>query len=561
MRLSDYSFAWKLRGVMILVAIALGASAVINLFSLHNTMLNDRKVTLRYVVDQSASIIEDFAKRAKSGEFSEAEAKERALKAVSAQRYDGNNYVFVTERNGTLVMHPLAPQLEGKSAASVKDPNGNTPIADLTKVVAQSGSGYVTYVWPHPNTKENAPKLAYGRLVDGWNLIVATGIYTDDVEAAFWKSATTDIITLIGIMIVIGGLGIAVERSTTHPMRDITDALSRLAEGDTSVKTDADDRKDEIGDLARALEVFRTNRKEADRLAKEQDAANAAQLKRAKSIDARIAVFEQEVESNLTVVNAALDQLRSTATGMAAQSDQTTSQAANVAAATEQAATNVDTVASAAEQLASAIDEITAQVARSSDIAQAGAGEADDASAIFAELASASDKIGEVVELIQSIAEQTNLLALNATIEAARAGEAGKGFAVVAAEVKNLANQTTRATEDIAGHINGIQDSTQAALGAIEHLSARMKELNEVAGGIAAAVSEQDAATGEIARNVAEAASGTKDVAHNVVGLRESAEEERRASGEVLTASNSLSDKSQALLTQIKRFLEDIRAA
>jgi methyl-accepting chemotaxis protein len=561
MRLSDYSFAWKLRGVMILVAIALGASAIINLFSLHTTMLNDRKVTLRYVVDQSASILEDFAKRAKSGELSKEEAKEKALKTLASQRYDGNNYVFVTERNGTLVMHPLAPQLVGKSASSVKDPGGGTPIADLAEIVAKSGSGYVNYVWAHPNTKENAPKLAYGRLVEDLDMIVATGIYTDDVEAAFWNNATTDIITLLAIMLVIGGLGLAVERSTTHPMRDITEALSRLAEGDTSVKTDADERKDEIGDLARALEVFRANRKEADRLQKEQEAANAAQLARAKQVDARIARFEQEVESNLTVVNAAVDQLRTTATGMSAQSEQTTSQAANVAAATEQAATNVETVASAADQLAAAIDEITAQVTRSSEIAQSGASEADDASAIFAALANASDKIGEVVELIQSIAEQTNLLALNATIEAARAGEAGKGFAVVAAEVKNLANQTTRATEDIAGHIDGIQNSTQGALGAIEHLSARMKELNEVAGGIAAAVSEQDAATGEIARNVTEAAAGTKEVAHNVVGLREAAEEELQASGEVLSASNSLSDKSQALLGQIQQFLKDIRAA
>ena len=383
----------------------------------------------------------------------------------------------------------------------------------------------------------------------------------DDVMAAFWQSTTIGIIVFVGVLVIICGLGFAVEKSTTVPMRKITEALSRVAKGDTSVQTEGQDRGDEIGDLARALEVFLENRKKADRLQKQHEEANQAQIERAKRIDARIKAFENDVESNLTVVNAALSQLRSTASEMAGQSDLTTSKAANVAAATEQAATNVDTVAAAAEQLAAAIDEITSQVARSSEIAQSGADEADDASAIFAELANASEKIGEVVELIQSIAEQTNLLALNATIEAARAGEAGKGFAVVAAEVKNLANQTTRATEDIAGHITGIQESTQGALGAIEHLSGRMKELNEVAGGIAAAVSEQDAATGEIARNVAEAASGTKEVAHNVVGLRESAEEERQASNEVLRASDSMTDKSQVLLSQIQEFLKDIRAA
>lgn len=561
MKLSDYPLAWKLRGVIVLVAIALVIMAAINLASLHNTMLNDREVTLRYTVDQSASILEHFAKRANSGELSEEEAKKRALEIVSTQRFDGDNYVFVTDRAGTMVMHPIDPKLNGKNATTVKDPTGATPVADLAVAARNPEGGYVSYVWPHPTTKNNEPKLAFAKKVNGWDFVVAAGIYTDDVDAAFWARAQSDIIAFVLMMIAIGGLGYAVERGTTLPMRNITDALTRLADGDKSVRNNATDRKDEIGDLARALEVFRANREEADRLHREQEEANALQLARAKNVDARIAQFEHEVESNLTTVNAALEQLRSTATSMATQSDHTTVQAANVAAATEEAATNVDTVASAAQQLAAAIDEITLQVSRSSDIAQSGENEADEATAVFAELASASEKIGEVVELIQSIAEQTNLLALNATIEAARAGEAGKGFAVVAAEVKNLANQTTRATEDIADHIGGIQNSTQGALSAIEHLSSRMKELNEVAGGIAAAVSEQDAATGEIARNVTEAAEGTKEVARNVVGLRHSAEEELHSSSDVLDASNSLSEKSQALLSQIKKFLIDIRAA
>ncbi|MBE71234.1 MAG: chemotaxis protein [Thalassospira sp.] len=561
MKLSDYSLAWKLRGVMFLVALALAAVSIIDLYSLYTTMIKDRQETLRYVVDQSASIIDNFANRAKQGEFSEEEAKKLALETVKAQRFDGENYVFVASLDGTMVMHPINASLNGKPVSAVKDPTGATPVAALVEAARAPEGGYVDYVWPHPESKEVTPKLGYARTAGDWGLVVSAGVYMDDVMAAFWQSTTIGIIVFVGVLVIICGLGFAVEKSTTVPMRKITEALSRVAKGDTSVQTEGQDRGDEIGDLARALEVFLENRKKADRLQKQHEEANQAQIERAKRIDARIKAFENDVESNLTVVNAALSQLRSTASEMAGQSDLTTSKAANVAAATEQAATNVDTVAAAAEQLAAAIDEITSQVARSSEIAQSGADEADDASAIFAELANASEKIGEVVELIQSIAEQTNLLALNATIEAARAGEAGKGFAVVAAEVKNLANQTTRATEDIAGHITGIQESTQGALGAIEHLSGRMKELNEVAGGIAAAVSEQDAATGEIARNVAEAASGTKEVAHNVVGLRESAEEERQASNEVLRASDSMTDKSQVLLSQIQEFLKDIRAA
>jgi methyl-accepting chemotaxis protein len=561
MKLSDYSFAWKLRGVMVLVALALAAVSINDLYSLYTTMIKDREQTLQYVVDQSASVIDDFAKRAEQGEFSEEEAKKLALETVKAQRFDGHNYVFVASLDGMMLMHPINAGLNGKPVSTVKDPTGATPVVDLVNAARSPEGGYVNYVWPHPDSKEVTPKLGYAKATSDWDMVVSAGVYMDDVMAAFWQSTTNGIIVFVVVLVVIGGLGFAIEKSTTAPMRNITEALSRVAKGDISIQTEGKDRKDEIGDLARALEVFRENREKADRLQQEQEAANRAQIERAEKIDQRIKQFENDVESNLAVVNAALTQLRSTASEMARQSDETTSKAATVAAATEQAATNVDTVAAAAEQLAAAIDEITLQVSRSSEIAQSGADEADDASNIFAELANASDKIGEVVELIQSIAEQTNLLALNATIEAARAGEAGKGFAVVAAEVKNLANQTTRATEDIAGHIDGIQSSTQGALGAIEHLSGRMKELNEVAGGIAAAVSEQDAATGEIARNVSEAASGTKEVAHNVVGLRESAEEERQASNEVLQASDSMSDKSQVLLSQIQEFLKDIRAA
>ncbi|MCC9621002.1 cache domain-containing protein [Thalassospira sp. MA62] len=545
---------------MIVVAVILAGLSIINLFSLHSTMLEDRKLTLRNVIDQSSSIIEYYAKRAESGEISEDEAQQAAFETVSAQRFGNDNYVFVTDRDGTILVHPQSPELVGKNAQTVRDPNGLTPISEIVQQAVTDG-GFVNYTWPHPQSRENAPKIGYGQFVADWGVVVAAGLYIDDIETAFWDRATRDIITLVVALIIIGGLSLALERSTTGPMRGIIDALAKLANGDTSVHTNAENRKDEIGDLARALEVFRTNHETADRLQKEQEASNAEQIARAEHINTRIAKFEDDVQDTLTAVNAALTQLRSTASEMSGQSDQTTSQAANVAAATEQAATNVDTVASAAEQLAAAIDEITKQVSRSSEIAQSGANEADDSGTIFAELGDASEKIGEVIQLIQSIAEQTNLLALNATIEAARAGEAGKGFAVVAAEVKNLANQTTRATEEIADHISGIQGSTQSALGAIEHLSGRMKELNEVAGGIAAAVSQQDAATAEIARNVAEAATGTKEVAHNVVGLRESAEEERQASGEVLRASTSMGEKSEALLDQIKQFLIDIRAA
>ncbi len=561
MKLSNFSLSAKLRMVLVMTAFALGGLAIFDLVTLRSALVEEKKANVRQIVDMTRSTFSHYDQLVKSGEITLEEAQTRATEFIQNARYAGNNYVFVLGLDTKVILHPIQPKLNGQNGKQVIDVNGVPILDEMVKAAHNPEGGFLTYEWNKPGHDGVFPKLAYAETFKPWGWVVTTGVYIDDVDGIFWQTAINDIAVAIAMLIVIGMAGLAIDRSTTRPLRTITEALNKLAQGDTSVTTDETDRRDEIGALARSLDVFRSNREQAEKLEREQKDTHRTQIARAEKVEKLIKSFETEVEGNLSTVHSALEQLRATATGMASQSDATTGRAANVAAATEQAAANVDTVAAAAEQLAASIDEITSQVSRSSDIAQSGATEADEASTIFAELGTASDKIGEVVELIQSIAEQTNLLALNATIEAARAGDAGKGFAVVAAEVKNLANQTTRATEDIAGQIGGIQESTQNALGAIKHLSGRMKELNEVAASISAAVREQDAATAEIARNVAEAATGTKDVAQNVIGLREAAEEEREASGQVLAASGSLNNKSQNLMTQIKQFLNDIRAA
>ena len=561
MTLSNFSIAAKLRLLMILVAIALCIPTVFDLFTLRSTLLDDRKENIRQIIDMAETSIAHLDDKVKSGDLTEQEAKQQALEAISRLRFNGDNYVFIMDANGTIVMHPVTPSLVGKGVAQIKDANGTAFLSDLITAAKGHDGGFVNYVWAKPGQNGTAPKLSYARNFAPWGWVLTTGIYIDDVDAIFWQRATADITFAAILLIILCVIGFSIGRSITKPLGEITNALTALIGGNTDAEIHHTDREDEIGELSRAFVVFRENRKETDRLQTEQARIQQEHIDRAERIENLIHSFEGEVEGNLTVVNAAVTQLRGTAGDMSNQSSHTTEQATAVAAATEQAANNVDTVASAAEQLAAAIDEITLQVSRSSQIAQSGSEEADEASGLFSALGAASEKIGQVVELIQSIAEQTNLLALNATIEAARAGDAGKGFAVVAAEVKNLANQTTRATEEIAGQIGDIQGSTQNALGAIQHLAARMKELNEVAAGIAAAVQEQDAATGEIARNVAEAATGTKEVSRNVEGLRASAEDERQASGEVLHAARDLSDKSHALLSQIHDFLRDIRAA
>ena len=269
--------------------------------------------------------------------------------------------------------------------------------------------------------------------------------------------------------------------------------------------------------------------------------------------------FERNMKQVVDTVASAATELQATAKGMEGTAQATSQQATTVAAAAEEASSNVQTVASAAEELSSSVSEISRQVAQSTQIAGAAVAEVDGANEKVQGLAEAAQKIGEVVALITDIADQTNLLALNATIEAARAGEAGKGFAVVASEVKNLANATAKATEEISAQIGGIQGATQDAVAAIGSIGGTIAQMNEIASAIAAAVEEQGAATQEIARNVEQAAAGTQDVSSNIVQVTHAANETGQSAGDVLSAAGELSRQAEVLGTEMESFVGEMR--
>ncbi|MFA7430552.1 MAG: globin-coupled sensor protein [Rhodospirillaceae bacterium] len=280
----------------------------------------------------------------------------------------------------------------------------------------------------------------------------------------------------------------------------------------------------------------------------------------AKTLSEHAGVFENEVHGMVEIVAAAATELQATSQSMAETAEATSRQASVVASAAEEAAQNVQTVASAAEELHASISEISRQVGESNRISREAVEEAQRTNQLVTGLAAAADKIGEVVRLINDVASQTNLLALNATIEAARAGDAGKGFAVVANEVKNLANQTARATEEISNQINEVQAATKTAVGAIQGIGTTIGQINEIAAAIAAAVEEQGAATREIARNVQEASTGTTEVTSNIHNVTEASSETGHAAKEVLTASRELASQSERLKSKVDAFLTDIRA-
>ena len=270
--------------------------------------------------------------------------------------------------------------------------------------------------------------------------------------------------------------------------------------------------------------------------------------------------FDDEIQSMLRSVASATTQLDASAQSMASTAEQTNHQSMTVAAASEEMATNVQTVAAATEQLSSSVTEIAQQVSHSTEMSSAAVGEAERVTAMVGSLAGASQKIGEVVELITDIAEQTNLLALNATIEAARAGEAGKGFAVVAHEVKNLANQTAKGTDEIGAQIGDIQNQTNEAVDAIRGIQSTINKINEIAASVAASVEEQSAATSEITRNIQEAASGTQQVASNINDVSQAAEKSGATASEVLAVSQEVKTQSESLDGKVQSFLAAVNA-
>jgi methyl-accepting chemotaxis protein len=448
-----------------------------------------------------------------------------------------------------------------RAAISEVEPKLDSYISTAESMIALAEKDSPAAEAAYPPFLANFEELedSMGKLSD---LIAASAQSAKDSADGTASLAANGLIValLIGI-VVLAGLIVVMVRSICMPLDAMTGAMGTLAAGDNSVAIPALGRKDEIGNMAAAMQVFKDNAIRAEQLAAEQRTEQEAKLRRTEMLEERTASFDSSVSSALKTVTAATSEMQASAAALSATAEQTSKQATVVSAASEEATSSVQTVAAATEQLSGSIAEISRQVGQSADIANKAAAEAERTNGQVRSLADAAQKIGEVVKLISDIASQTNLLALNATIEAARAGEAGKGFAVVASEVKNLATQTGRATEEISAQIASIQGATANSVEAIQGITTIINEINHVASSIASAVEEQGAATREIARNIQQAAAGTQEVSSNITGVTQAAGDTGHAASQMLGATSELARQSETLRKEVDSFLHDIKAS
>ncbi|MFL6817573.1 MAG: methyl-accepting chemotaxis protein [Bradyrhizobium sp.] len=534
---------------------------------LRSTVIEERRTKVFDLVEAAKKILSAYEEKAKAGKISADEARQLAFEAIGAMRWGKSaDYLGIygagSTNAGVTYVH-FNPNYINVNRWDYKDKQGQFLIQNIV-AKARAGGGYLEYQVPKATGGPELPKLTYaGGYGEGEKLLaVQAGVYTDDIDAVVFDRATWIAEGgLIGLLIA-GLTALALGRGLVRPLEAICGVMDGLAKGELTVEVPFVDHRNEIGHIARSLAIFKERLLGAERLRAEREEATASAMAERKAAMSLIAnEFEKSVGGIVAGAASAATEMQHSAQSLAAIAKETTRQSTTVAAAGQQTMANVQTVAAAAEELSASGDEISRRIVHSATIAQNAVAQAERTNAMVQGLLEATEKIGEVMGLIQNIAAQTNLLALNATIEAARAGEAGKGFAVVASEVKVLSTQTAKATEEIADQIQEIREATGATAGAIREIGTTIAEIDEIATTIAAAVKEQSGSTQEIARSVHQAAQGTQGVMQNIASVTQASAQVGSAAEMVLGSAGELAMQSERLKQEVDSFLTTVRAA
>jgi methyl-accepting chemotaxis protein len=544
-------------GLTITIIAVIGASG---LRLCYQELLSERLRSLHAITELFVTYAQGLDARVRSGALTEEAALRALTETAMAMRFDtGTNYVAIYAMDGTVLAVPDR-RLVGTNQLNTQV-NGVRVAATIIDRLKTSDTALTSYMYPRPGRDGLYPKTTFAVRFAPWDLMIAAGTYTDDINAGFMSLASAAVALLFGI----GAFGVLVSvligRSITRPLNRLGRRMQALAQGDVAAPIPGLGRADEIGQMAGTVEVFRQALIAKADLDRASVREAEAKIQRGEAFDVLTRTFESTAGTLMAAVSAAAAQMQTTAEAMARTASRTSARATRVAGAAQETAASVQNVASAAEEMSSTIQAISGRMARSTAMTAQAAIEAQRTDAIVGELAEGAETIGSVASMIAAIARQTNLLALNATIEAARAGEAGRGFAVVAAEVKTLAERTAAATDEIAARISAVQGSTRQAVEAIQGIGRTVAEVNGLTSTVASAIEQQTGTTEEIVRSATRAAGGTDTVTGNIADVSKAAEETGGAADRVLDAAAELAGKSELLSGEIARFLEQVRAA
>lgn len=554
----------KLGLIVVVFSTVLVGTAAYTLLDLRSSMFADRKAKLRSLVEVAVTTVDRYGELAAQGKMPLEEAQKEALAALAGMNFDGKNYFFVFDRQGILKMHPSRKDDLGKDMLTVKNPVRFNYIGYLhAATTAPAFEGFSQFVGRRPGSQVNdAPKLFLSAIDNHWNWVVTTGIFVDDVNAIFLHRAAWLGGAVISSLLLSLIFTMLIGRSITRPLNETVGALDELNKGHFDIQVAEDDSNTEIGRLNRTFVQFREKLKETEELrARQIDAERQAVIDRRNAVVRFADEFDAAVGSVVEALFAEIGRTTETVAQLSQSAQASAAGSERIGGAASSVSEGVQTVASAAQELSASIGEIGRQVHKTRDIARLTRTQSSQTEGRVSALSDTVETIGSIIDIITGIAEQTNLLALNATIEAARAGDAGKGFSVVASEVKALANQTTKATEDIRKNIEAVRGATRDAVESVRMISSSINGLDESAGAIAAAIEEQNAATSEISRNTNATAERTLAITQAIADVVRSVNGTDQSARRVEEFSTSMRGRSEEMRHEVHAFLKRIRAA